>query len=288
MDISKVQINVVRSDGKEFLIDNQSWKITSDGLDGFDFITPTISTEANAFGDGSVVQSIHIGEKDRTVKCRYQGTLQEKASQRQFVRNFLNPKYTYKVVVDYMEEKKYCEGSLYTMSCPTENIYKDLTLQFTILSTQPYLLSYDDFNKNIASVEGGLEFNFEIPEEGVEFGTYSFAKEIEIDNQGDVETYCKAIFTAKGTVINPMLKKDDVYIKIIDTMNAGDVIEMDLVSKPVHITKNGKNIIGKTDRSSSFNEMLFSVGQNVISFDADNGDNLLDVVILYNERFLGM
>ena len=268
MDISKVQINVVRSDGKEFLIDNQSWKITSDGLDGFDFITPTITTEANAFGDGSVVQSIHIGEKDRTVKCRYQGTLLEKAVQRQFVRNFLNPKYTFKVIVDYMEEKKYCKGNLYTMSCPTENIYKDLTLQFTILSTQPYLLSYDDFNKNIASVEG--------------------AKEIEIDNQGDVETYCKAIFTAKGTVINPMLKKDDVYIKIIDTMNAGDVIEMDLVSKPVHITKNGQNIIGKTDRSSSFNEMLFSVGRNVISFDADNGDNLLDVVILYNERFLGM
>lgn len=289
MDYEKVQIEVIRNDGREFFIDNITWKIHSDGLEGFDFIGPSVVTETNAFGDGSMTQGVTITEKDRTIKCRYRGELNEKARQRELVRSFFNPRYTFKVIVEYMGEKKYCEGTLYAMSCPTANIYQDLELQFTILSSEiPFLLSYDDFNKNIAAFTGGLEFNFEIPETGIDFGEYSFAKEITINNQGDVETYCKAIFTAKGDVTNPVLKKDDKFIRIIDTMEAGDVIEMDLVSKPVHITKNGVNIIGKTDRQSSFNEMVFNVGQNVISYDADNGDNLLEVVLIYNERYLGI
>ena len=288
MDYSKVNVEVRRSDGQSFFIDNETWKITNDGLDGFDFITPSVTTEANAFGDGSRLMAVRMPEKDRSVKAVYRGTLAEKAHQRQIVRQFFSHLYQYQVIVEYMGEKKYCEGVLYEMSCPTENIYQSLELQFTILSVQPYLLSYDDYNKNIAAFSGGLEFNFEIPEEGVDFGEYTFAKEITINNRGDVPTYCKAIFTALGDVTNPMLKKDDKFIKILDTMEAGDVIEMDLVSKPVKITKNGVNIIGKTDRQSSFNEMVFNVGQNVISYDADNGDNLLEVVLLYNERYTGI
>ena len=84
-----------------------------------------------------------------------------------------------------MGEKKYCRGRLYAYSLPTVNIYKDLELNFTILCTQPLLLSFDDFARNIAEIGEGLAFNFEIPETGVNFGTFTFAREIYIDNQGD-------------------------------------------------------------------------------------------------------
>ena len=80
-----------------------------------------------------------------------------------------------------MGEKKYCRGRLYAYSLPTVNIYKDLELNFTILCTQPLLLSFDDFARNIAEIGGGLAFNFEIPETGVNFGTFTFAREIYID-----------------------------------------------------------------------------------------------------------
>lgn len=288
MDYSKVSVTVRRSDGKEFNIDNTNWRILSDGLDGFDYVDQSIVTEANAFGDGSRVMSVRTPEIDRTVTCVYNGSLENKAHQRQTVRKFFNRAYDYDIILEYMGEKKYCEGKLYSLTLPTENIYEFMTLTFTILSVQPYLLSYDDFGKNIAMISGGLEFNFEIPEDGIEFGTYSFAKEVQIDNEGDVDTYCKAIFTAKGSVTNPKLIKDDKYVRIIDTMVSGDEIVIDLVSKPVSITKNGVNIIGKTDRTSSFNGMVLSVGSNTIAYDADNGDNMLDVTIYYNERFTGI
>ena len=128
-----------------------------------------------------------------------------------------------------MGEKKYCRGRLYAYSLPTVNIYKDLELNFTILCTQPLLLSYDDFARNIAEIGEGLAFNFEIPETGVNFGTFTFAREIYIDNQGDTETYCRAVIEAFGDVTNPKLFNKDKYIRVLDTLHNGDVLEIGVI-----------------------------------------------------------
>lgn len=187
-----------------------------------------------------------------------------------------------------MGQKKYCRGVLYAYSLQTVNIYDDLELNFTVLCTQPLLLSYDDFARNLAEIGEGLAFNFEIPSEGVNFGSFTFAREILINNEGDVDTYCKAVIEAFGEVVNPKLFNKDKYVRIIDTLQDGDVLEIDLVSEPISIKKNGKNVIGKVDRTSSFNEMTITLGENIIGYTADDGDTNLACTLYYNERFLGL
>ena len=113
--------------------------------------------------------------KERSVKAIFKGSLEEKREEREKLRRFFQYSHVFDVIVEYMGEKKYCSRRLYAYSLPTVNIYKDLELNFTILCTQPLLLSFDDFARNIAEIGEGLAFNFEIPETGVNFGTFTFA-----------------------------------------------------------------------------------------------------------------
>ena len=229
-----------------------------------------------------------IPAKERSVKAIFKGSLEEKREEREKLRRFFQYSHVFDVIVEYMGEKKYCRGRLYAYSLPTVNIYKDLEINFTILCTQPLLLSFDDFARNIAEIGEGLAFNFEIPETGVNFGTFTFAREIYIDNQGDTETYCRAVIEAFGDVTNPKLFNKDKYIRVLDTLHNGDVLEIDLVSEPISIKKNGVNCIGKVDRTSSFNDMTIQLGENIIGYTADNGDTNLACTVYYNERYLGL
>lgn len=285
--MSEVLVRFVRDDGKEFIIDGDTWKIPEDGLDGFDFLDNDISTENNAQGDGSYQTGARIPEKDRTVKFELMNSNLNDLM-RQLVRSFFNVKRTFKCYLTYGGQTKWCEGSIYQPSAPTANIYDRLEVSITLLCPAPYMYSNDDFAQNIASIIPIFEFTLEIPDDGIEFDTFAFAKEVELDNDGDFETYCKAVMIAKGNVTNPVLKKDDKYVKLLDTLQSGDVLIIDLVSSPAKITKNGENIIRLVDRTSSFTDMKFDVGNNTIGYDADNGSNLLDVTIYFNKRYAGV
>lgn len=282
-----VSVKFVRDDKKEFVIDGETWAIPSDGLIGFDFLENEISTENNAQDDGSYVTGTRIPQKDRTIKFMLLNpNLND--PMRQLVRSFFNVKHTFKCFVTYAGNTRWCEGRLYSLSNPTKNIYERLEVSVTLLCSMPFMFSKDDFAQNIASIVPKLEFDLVIPEEGVEFDSFAFAKEVELENDGDVETYCKAVMVAIGDVVNPELIKDDKFTKINDTLKKDDVLIIDFVPKPCKITKNGENVMRLVDRNSSFNDMKFDVGTNTIGYDADTGSNLLDVTIYFNKRYVGM
>lgn len=208
---------------------------------------------------------------------------------RQIVRGFFNMKHKFSVYITYQGVTRWCKGELYAVSLPTVKENGKLTLEVTMLCTMPFMLSEDNYAQNIALIEPKFDFpyNKELNEQW-EFSSYKFANKVELINDGDVETFCKAVITVKGNVTNPSLIKDDKYIRILDVLESGDVIIIDLEKQPVSITKNGENVIGKTDRTSSFNEMKFNVGTNMIGYDADDGSNMLDVTIYFNKRYLGI
>ncbi len=283
-----VTCRVVRDDGKEFLIDDVTWRIPSDGLEGWDYVTPDVQTESNVSGDGSYFTSERISERDRTVTAILTNrNLNE--IMRDVVRSFFGVKRTFKVYLTYQGVTRWCEGKLIAYSLPTGNVYDFLKLTFTILCPQPYLKSVDEFAQNIGGVIPLFEFPFISDiEKGFEFSEYSFAKEVTFDNKGDVDTYMKIVMESRGDVTNPQIKKDGYFIKILDTMAKGDVIIIDLVSKPQTVTKNGFNIIGRTDRNSSFENMKLEIGTNTVSYTADVGENVLDVTIYRNLLYGGM
>ena len=106
-----------------------------------------------------------------------------------------------------------------------------------------------------------------------------------LDNDGDVETYCKAVISANGDVVNPKIIINDNYVRVLDNMKANDVIIIDFTQNPPTVKKNGVNFIGHCDRTSAFDDMELPIGSSEISFDADTGSNLMNVSIYYNKLY---
>lgn len=288
---NKVSIRIVRSDNREFLIDGTDWKIPSDGLTGFGSFDNSVTTVDNAVGDGGIISSDRIAPKDRTISAKSVNRHLNDVLRRE-ANSFFNAKMTFKVYLTYMGITRWGEGTIYRYDLPTGNVHKPLTLTVTFLFPNPYLKSFEDFGKDIASITGMIAFPYlcaTSPLQGVPLGTtggaYNFARQVVLDNDGDVETYCRAVFLAKGVVKNPKLIIGDKFVRVLDDMASGDVIEIDFVKDPPTVKKNGRNIIGKCDRKSDFDNMILKKGDTEIQFDADDGTNLLAVSIYYNKLY---
>lgn len=287
-----VKIRIIRSDEKEFKIDGSDWRILSDGLEGFGTFENDISTVDNAIGNGGIITSARLGVKDRTITAKSRNPLLNDVLRREAM-SFFNPTFNYKIYLTYMGITRWCEGMVYRYSLPTENVNKTMTLKITFLSPDPFMRSYDDFGKDIASVSGcGFPYLCAAPNQGAAqaapTGIFNFAQKVLLENDGDVDTYCRAVFKANGLVTDPVLymgEEYNVYVRVNTTMRTGDIIEMDFAANPPTIKKNGVNFVGHCDRTSSFDEMILKVGSTAVHFGAEVGSNNLQVSLYYNKLY---
>ena len=92
----EVKVRIVRSDNKEFLLNSADWKIPSNGLEGFGMYENDITVTANAVGDGGVISSDRLAEKDRTIVAKSRNPMLNDILRRHAM-SFFSPKYEYKV-----------------------------------------------------------------------------------------------------------------------------------------------------------------------------------------------
>lgn len=278
------------SDGATFGIGKgYDWKLLKKGLDGFGEFANDITYVDNGIHDGGLITSTRLGDVDRTIKCGYI-RLNENIAMRRKVTEFFNVKDTFKVYITYMERTLWAEGKLYKFDLSMEEAQDAMMeLTLTFFFANPYLKSYDDFGKDIASITPMIAFPYlvstNVKPSGLTGGVFNFAKAVEINNDGDVETYCRVVLKADGEVVNPKLIIGEEYVRVIDTMERGDQIEMDFTTFPPTVKKNGVNCIGKCDRTSSFTDMILAKGYVTVGYDADDGDDNMSVSFYYNKLY---
>ena len=132
-----VKIRIVRNDGREFNIDGTDWRIPSKGLDGFGSYENDITTVDNAVGDGGIVTSERIAQKDRTITAVSRNPYINDIL-RKIVLAFFNAKATYKIYLTYMGVTRWCEGKLHRFDLPTANVNRTMTMTMTFLCASPY------------------------------------------------------------------------------------------------------------------------------------------------------
>lgn len=283
-----VTVKFIRDDNEEFFIDGETWKIPSDGLEGFDYINPLITTHKKAYNDGSFYQSTTVGEKDRTITAVLLNRALNK-SMREHLRSFFGVKRVFDVFINYNGVERKFSGYLYAYKLPTKNIYDFLTLTVTILSPQPYLLSVDEFGQNIG--QRYAKFGFPLPSivnKGFVFSVLKYAQSAILENDGDIYTYPRIVIHANGEITNPKVMINDKYIKYNDILKTNDVLTIDLTNDQAQVMLNDTNVIGKTDRRSSFTNFKIEIGSNDFSYDAQTGANLMDVTVYFNKRYGGL
>ncbi|MGO5053649.1 phage distal tail protein [Lachnospiraceae bacterium LCP25S3_G4] len=273
-----------RSDKKIFVIDGTDYGITE--IKGIDYPEIEKFTEKNAVGDGDFKTGERIASREIEFSAKLKDSRLNEIARKQVI-SFFNAKYGFKLYVTYQSNQKWIDAELIGFKCPSANVYKNIEIAGTFLCLNPYFQSMDNFGKNIAAITPMSGFPYmSIIGKGFNVGIYNFANIVDISNDGDVETFCKAVFTSKGQVVNPKLVKNGKYVRVLDTLVANDVVIMDFVNN--NITKNGVKSTRLLDRSSQFTSMQLDVGDNKISFGADSGDSNLDVTIYYNQQYLGV
>lgn len=279
-----VVVRFVRDDGAELVIDETDWGATE--IDGAAAAEYEVFSEDNAVGDGDTITGQRVKARELEISATVMDLAQNQAL-RHTALAYFNPKRNYKVHLTYMGRTRWISGVLTALKAESAYIYEPQSFTVMLLCPIPYWQSEDDFGQDIAAVTPRWGFPFmDHPTVGVLVSTYNFGRDVVFDYDGDVPGYFRAKLSADSTVVNPRLIKDGFYVRILDAMQQGDVIEIDF--ERATVTKNGQNILAKIDRTSNFTAMRMEPGVNTVSYAAETGENALHVVLYYNKQYLGV
>lgn len=282
--MSRIAINIIRSDGRTFAIDDTVIGLTA--AKGLDEANVEVFTQKAAVGDGDIVTGQRVGSRTIEFTAKVRNPALNDIIRRAAT-SFFTTGRTYDVYVTRYGSRRYAtKCMLDSLSVPTEGQYKPITIKISLLMPEGYWLSVDSFGKNIAGVDGRCGYPFiSLSGYGRIYGIYSYAGTVYLDNDGDAEAYCQAVFTAQGTVTNPKLIAGNGYVRVLCTLNSGDVLIID--GKTKGVTINGVNSATMLDKASNFAGIVFGIGTNSIGFTADVGSNVVAVNVYYNKRYMG-
>lgn len=273
-------IRVIRSDDKEFEFGKMFKILTLEGAGETSF--ENIS-QKKAFGNGDIIIGKRIPSRIINITSDCMSSAINNIA-RETARLFFNPNYVFKLYINYKGIERWIPCNLDMISLPTNNIHHPQILNLAFYCPDPFFRSVDEFGKNIALVTPAFGYPwFSTSSKGFIFGIYNFANKVFIDNDGDVETFCKAIIKMKGTVENfRLLKNDDEFVEVMGTFKKKDEIVMDFIN--AKITLNGEVINNRMNRRSKF--FSIDIGGSDIKYSASVGSNVVEVYIFYNKLYL--
>ncbi len=297
-----VNFRIERSDGKTLSIGTGTdWSIPDDGLEGWAEQNYEVSTSANVLSDGSTLTSKRVGETDRSITAEYTGPADGRAKARADVIAFFNPRFSFKAHVEYMGRERYAEGEQYAFKASEFNVYKDPQLTWTLLCLNPYLNDESGNERDFMSADPMFGFPFvshlRAPgPSGEKYPAGSIPSKLLYDdkntvyNNGDVTTKYVVHVEFSAQIVNPVFYQGERFVKILDTFNAGDVMEIDFKAAPPVVTKNGENIINRASRDSNFTGMEMTVGANKFMYDCDNHNDrtAMHVSVRFHKQYLGV
>ena len=256
-------------------IDNTIYKTNSMGQHGDTYISQRYEAR-----DITIVGSINSKDKDRVLELRRRAE------------KILNAELGAKLIYTYKDYVRVIDCRVDGQPQFKKN---GVLMQYSIpiICCNPFWREEAEAKKDIAAWVPSWEFDFELPEEGIEMGYREPSIIVSVYNEGDVKSGMRIEFRAIGTVVNPVLLNVNTqeYIKLINTvMEAGDVITVNTGygSKSVTLTRAGEvsNYFRHIHVDSTF--MQLDIGDNVFRYDAESGLTALEATIYHNNEYLGV
>lgn len=302
METSRANVLIHRSDGQTFAMDDKPIGLLE--LKGVDAPAMEVFTEKNAVGDGDTVTGSRVAARDITIRAKSRGGIKNAILRARAV-VFFDPQYTYDVDISYDGVTRTARDCrLKAVAIPSGSLYQPLDITATFLCPYGYLDGeggMDGVDLNSITPRLGWPYVSMMKDgvpgkarsglddaPGMLFGVYNYDKTVVIHNRGSAPTWVRGVFTAMGpgTVQNPKLIHGDAFVRVLYTMNPGDVVDIDTEKRIVRI--NGVNALNKIDKASSFGSMRVDPGYSVIGFDADTNPDQLSARVYFQIRYLGV
>lgn len=288
METSRANALIHRSDGQTFAMDDRPIGLLE--IRGVDAPAMEVFTEKNAVGDGDTVTGSRVASRDITLRAKSRGGIKNAILRARAVA-FFDPQYTYDVDISYDGVTRTARDCrLRAVAIPSGSLYQPLDITATFLCPYGYLDGeggMDGVDLNSITPRLGWPY-VSMENAGMLFGVYNYDKTVVIHNRGSAPTWVRGVFTAMGpgTVQNPKLIHGDAFVRVLCTMNPGDVVDIDTEKRVVRI--NGVNALNKIDKASSFGGMRVDPGYSVIGFDTDTNPDQLSARVYFQIRYLGV
>lgn len=266
-----------------------------------------ISTSNNALVDGVSVDGKKIKPRPIHIEASFKSNRNNPQNRAKLIQ-FFNPKYTGKATITNMGTSRNIEYELEGWTFKqAPNWDVKLGILVDLICPDPYMLSVDNFGKNMASISPLFAFPWRVlgqrasrkldyPEKargmmlgGFTMGYRTLHKEVVLANDGDVSTGVQIQFVAtRGDVTNPKITNTQTgqYMRVNIAMQQGDVLLIDTNDRHQIITLNGVNCYQRIDRRSE--PFQLAVGDNYLKYDADKNYTNLDVNLFYTPKYLGV
>ena len=267
-----------------------------------------ISTSDNALVDGASVDGKKIKPRPIHIEASFKSN-KNNPENRANVIKFFNPKYTGKALITNMGVSRNIEYELEGWTfASVRNMDNKLKILVDLLCPDPYMLSVDNYGKNMANISALFAFpwrmlstrmtsgKLDYPDKargmllgGMTMGYRTLYKEVVLANDGDVPTGVQIQFVAtRGPVTNPKITNTGTgqYMRVNVAMQQGDILLIDTNDRHQVITLNGVNYYQHIDRKSE--PFKLAVGDNYLEYDADENYTNLDVNLFYTPKYLGV
>ena len=169
---------------------------------------------------------------------------------------------------------------------------KSQTLQISIICPQPYFEGLHEIRNDISSLISMFEFPFAIEAEGIEFSYINHDILSTVVNVGDVPTGIIIEITARGEVVNPVIYDNltgrSIGLNITLAERDKIVINTNSGSRSVTLISGNaeRNIMNLMKPNPNWFTLL--PGENIFSYEADSGVDLMSIVFRHRTKFGGV
>ena len=308
-------------DNPSFLIGDGAWRIGRDGLENFDGLSHSVSTQDYAQYDGAYLMGERTGTVDRTIQAFAVGDV---AALRAEAEAFFIPGRSYEVHVEAEGRSRYAVGRQYAFRMSVDNRRHVQRITWAFLALDPMWYGEDERRFDVVEAKGKRGFPFvsflsrvaPVPEADEGLGEAGLASDssqsdpvpekhvkgfvagvlsnlIEMRNAGNATAYPRFDISATGSVVNPTVTVTDsageavCEVGVDVTLQAGDELVIDFSARPTTIALNGENVSHLVTAGSTLATGI-EVGTFWLGWSADNGDAALSVRPSIRERYIAI
>lgn len=268
------------------LTENGNYAVLSVG--GLTPPTATINTVTLATADGAVFNSSRVGIRNIVITLAPQNSIE--ANRLELYRYFKSKHYI-KLYLENNTRSVWIDGYVEAID---GDLFSSLEqIQISIICPDPFFKDTKTGVYKFSNITDLFKFPFAIEETpGIPISEMSEHITIAVVNNGDEEVGITVRLYANGTVVNPKIynttTNENFSLNI--TMQDGDVISFDTRPGYKRVTLNRNSVLSNIINSMTFDSewLTLDVGDNVFTYDADSGTELLDIQIVLHPLYEGM
>ena len=278
--------NLLFKSNKKTLEMNSNIDIKVIDIQGIEASSYTINKIASE-QDGSTVTSVKVEPREIIITGDIEKNENELAN-RDYLIRFFNPKQEGEMFISRNNIDRKIQYRVSSFNFDTNKMYERIRFSSFLESTEaPYFSDAKNRGNYLTLISPQFTFPLVINPTKI-MGYKTFKPVMPLVNDGDKETGIEIVAIAKrGKVDNlKFILNNNQYIKVNAMLNQGDELRINTNPRKKSVTLNGKNIVNKIDRNSTF--FSLKIGKNVLKYECDNGSTNVDINILFYRKYLGV